>query len=327
MRILAVRTLCLLACTAGVFLTGCASHAIVTSTAFWPFQQLEIRTPSAGTVTGYYSRSEATPRRLVVILQTPPCDSGTQAAVIFNTSGVLWEQFKNDSAFFQFERPGVRRDAADSPAAAMHECEPAVRGSLTPEVWQRTTEEAVTALRAAEKFTNLESVYIGIGNGTLPAARLAADDRRAAALILVSGTGLNRRFNRLIAALRGEGRSMQDVNNEINGNSSASARDDGLSDALARVPQLPVLIIHGAADRKVPIESSLALFSQLAAKGHPVSMLMPNHVGNDLGLSEREFECFETVMRSLSERTRDLAARSAMPMANLEEIRCGESGS
>lgn len=318
-----MRTCHLLACAASVLLNACASQAVVTSSAsFWPFKQLQIQT-AAGAVIGYYTRPEVPPRRLVVILQAPPCDDGSQGAVAFNTSGVLWEQFKSDSAFFQFERPGIRRAAADSSRAPAGDCSASLRDGFTRAAWKRTAGEAVAALRASEKLAGVESVYIGIADGAPVAAELAADDRRAAALVLVSGGGLNHRYERLIAALRGEGRTVQDVNDDINDHTSRASFEERLTDSIARAPHLPVLILHGALDRRIPVESALALFTELATEGRPVSMLMPGQVGRDLGLSERKLDCFEAVMRALGERMRELEAQAGTPSAKLEEIHCG----
>lgn len=330
---------CLLVCVFGVLLAGCASQPIVRSAvSYWPFQRLEIQTSAAGIVAGYFSRPEVTaPQRLIVVLQAAPCVDKAAGAEAFNTSGILWEQFRSDSAFFQFERPGVRAEtkATSTPSeVAPDYCKLVTHGQVTPELWTRTTRQAVAALRAGEGLSGLATMYIGVGEGALPAARLAAEDRHAAALVLVSGTGLNHRLDRLIAALRADERSLQSVNARVNevlvkdsaqesrGHAESRSAFGSLSEPLQRVPGLPVLIVHGESDHEVPLESSLALFSELAVAGRPLSMLLFANLGRDFGLSERRYECFETAMRALGERARSLEHASPPRTANLETLAC-----
>ena len=251
-------------CVIGAIGCGCASHAVIVSSAsLWPFQRLEIRTTQAGVVTAYISRPEDELRRLVVVLQSPLCQPDVPSAneTAISTAGVLWERFAKDSAFVQFERPIGRRAASEEPAVQRVDCKAGSSDEDLSRAWARTVNEVVGVLRKQESLQGLPTLYLGFDRGALPAADLAVKDRHATALAFVS------------ARIPEE----------------ASMRTG-----------VPVVIVQGLRDEAGLVESANSLYSRLSQQGQPVSMLTFSELGHDLGLSDDKPECFEKVMDALA---------------------------
>jgi len=279
---------CLIVVVASTLLSGCATHGVVVGEAsLWPFQKLAVRTSTVGVVTGYFSRPQTEPRHLVVVLQTPLCQSpdgpGAKQATI-STGGVLWEQFAKDSAFLQFERPVMRRAASADSVVERADCEPQFQASLSSREWQRTAGEVIGAVRKREGLAAVPTIYLGVGAGTAPAINLADKDRRTAALVLIGG---------------------------------------GASVEPAMRARTPVVILQGALDEAVPVAAANALYSRLGERSHPASLLMFRQLGGDLGLSSDQPECFEMAMQTLAARTLAIADEPR-PLGDRQELDCPE---
>lgn len=337
----------LTACAVAVWLQGCASPPVTVADAgMWPFKELRVRTTAEEPINVYLSRGLRESRRLAIVLQAPPCEqeSAASEAAPVSTAGVFWEQFKFDAAFLQFERPG------GSPAGAERrtECTQGSRRGLTVDRWSRAASEAVDAIRAHEGLDDAPSIYVGAGEGALPAALLAAADHRASALILMSASGFSQHLEWLIGALHANAEYLQATNQRTSALAGRSAnlisqaraipaidlqagRSDlywrsvlerRLSSVVATRPDLPVMIVHGIQDEHAPVEAALALFSELDRQGRPLAMLAVRHASRDLGLSGAHPDCFEAVVRAVAAQLDRWSHREARLSSELVAMDC-----
>ena len=282
---------------------GCAGRPVILEqSSFWPFNSVRLQTAAVGPLTAYFHDAPQ-PTRAVVILQSQPC-TGTTAGASFGTGGILWDELKQDSLLLQLEQPGLLRNRAGPPAA---DCRPELRGRIDARTWGRAIKEALAAVQQQRKL-DLPTVYIGIGNGALPAAQLAAADSRAMRLVIVNGVGLHPEFERLLATLHTQADASPPV-------TSISKRVDG--NAMAQVGKVATLFVHGSANRESPVESALLSFSQLASGGANTAMVLIEGQGADFGLGSDRPECFENVMRLIAASTRD-ASPAALTRINCE---------
>ena len=174
-------------CVAGTLLLlgACsADHFTVRPAPLWPFKQYAVSASNGPEMTAFYSRPDAEPRRLVVVVQSPPCAAvpdQPHAMQTISTSGVLWKQLSPDSAYIQFDRVGPQADAEQ-------DCESAPQ---TTESWRQQAASTITAIRKAEGLRSPATLYFGLGEGAYVASLLAARDRHAAGLVLINGSGMS----------------------------------------------------------------------------------------------------------------------------------------
>lgn len=309
-----------------VVLGACSSARVsVTTAPLWPFQQLEIDPVGGRPLVAYYTRPEAAPRALAVVIQNPVCEPvrepGT-AAVGVSTSGVLWKQLSQEFMFVQFEPVGVRM--SDPPATSAR-CAGPVDG-VRGDAWATDIGRMVAALRRHERLDATPTVYLGIGAGAAPAALLAARDRNASALVLLNAAQLHAGFDELMRAFRAASVRSAPVTPTI-GLAAAVAPSaqprTRLLDAFDHATlRRPVLIVHGGADALAPAEGSLLLFSELLAQGRPARMLVLHGLGHDLGLSSERPECFDASIRQIVSRLRSFTADPAAATGQFEQSDC-----
>src|SRR5688500_7240088 len=159
---------------------GCANQpAVLATEPLWPFEQLEIRT-SIGRVYGYVSRPQVSAERFVVVVKQPPCPytSASSDRQRIGTSGIVWQQFKHDSLFFQFERPGRSVSNPMTPITCGH-----ATGNQVAD-HRRAVVDAVEAVRRSSVLDGVPTTYIAVGNHVV-AAEIAARDPRAESLVLI----------------------------------------------------------------------------------------------------------------------------------------------
>lgn len=254
---------------------GCSTRPVVVATKpLWPFEQLEIRT-SVGSVHGYLSRPEASTERLVVTLQRSPCageSSAGQAREVVGTSGLLWRQFREDSVFFQFEKPGTGSQAQIA-------CERA--SGNDDEDLLRAVVDSVRALRRQEQLDDVPTSYLGIGAGAAVALQAAARDKRAEFVALVSAI--------------------------LDANTAAAI---GELEKTSRSRRLPVVILHAAEDSRTSLPRARQLLARLTSAGLSASMLILAGADFDLGLVSQRTDCLEIAAEALSERVRSKQAAS-----------------
>jgi len=168
-----------------MLLGACSSnHFTVRPAPLWPFKQYAVRAGDGPEITAFYSRPDAEPRRLVVVVQSPPCEVHGQplATQTISTAGVLWKQLSPDSAYIQFDRVGATHGEAGN------DCEP---GTLTEESWRYQAASAIDAIRKAEGMRSYPTLYLGLGEGAYVASLLATKDRYAQGLVLINGSGMD----------------------------------------------------------------------------------------------------------------------------------------
>lgn len=261
------RASCPLACLL-VVLTGCASQpAVIGSKPLWPFEEIEFRT-AVGMVTGYASRPEGAVERLIVVLQTSPCPTGAHDIdQQVGTSGVVWKQFKDDSVFLQFERPG----GGDAHSVIVT-CERADRHEYA---WQDAVADSVTALRRHEDLDDVPTLYLGIGRGAATAIMAASRDARANSVVVLSG---------------------------ILDASFVPAIDRAHGTRSSRSPS--VFILHAANDRRTPIAQVEEALTHLRAKHWQAALLIFEGTDFDFGLSSSATDCLDLVAQTLGEHVR-----------------------
>ncbi|HMN45107.1 MAG TPA: hypothetical protein PKE27_11060 [Povalibacter sp.] len=259
-------------------LTGCASQpAVLGSKPLWPFEEIAFRT-SVGTVTGYVSRPEGPAERLIVVLQTSPCPADQQdAGQHLATGGLVWKQFKDDSFFLQFERPG----GGDAHSVIVA-CD---RADRHRPAWQDAVADSVTALRRHERL-DVPTFYVGIGRGATTALTLAARDTRASSVALLSGM-LDAGFAPAIEA----------------------------ADVRSHLP--PVLILHAADDRRTPLTQAEQTLARLGAKQWPAALLIFEGTDSDFGLQSSTADCFDLVAQTLGERVRKEHKAGDLPISRI----------
>lgn len=252
-------------------LAACSSTRVSVQPApVWPFQQLRISFARDGALTAYYSRPESAPARLFVVVQDPPC-YGAAPAPRVSTSGVLWKQLHADFAFVQFESVGVR--SSDTPQVDAP-CSGSAANSPSPDQWSRDIARSVAAIKRHEGLRELPTIYLGIGEGAMPAANAAARDPSTSLLVLLNG---------------------------LHPDIPKSAK------------RIPILIVHASADARAPVEEARLLFSRLAAGRNHVAMLILQGLDHDLGLTTGRPECFDASMQQIVARMR-LMMRAELPL-------------
>jgi hypothetical protein len=297
-------------------LTGCTSAPILERSPYWPFERIRLQSRAVGALTVYTQRPDQA-ARAVVIVQSPPCGSALRPAVnrTLSTAGILWDELKPDSVLLQLEPPGAGRD---DDSVAPQDCWPELRTAVSTERWSRALHEALIAI---EGESRLSTVYIGIGQGAQPAVELAAQDRRAAALLIVNGIGLNPHFESLLTDLQGTG-AAQDLRA---GTLTPSASADRAatrplptpSPLPSARPGVPTLLVQSTVDQSPSLESGALLLSQWAAAGGNISMIVAEGLGTDFGLDSGRIECFENMMRLIAQRARQMG-----PPAPLMRVYC-----
>lgn len=293
-------------------LAGCAGGPrVLEQSSYWPFDRVRLQTAAVGPLT-VYSHRAAQASRTMVILQSPPCvkEPVTPADPALSTGGLFWDDVKADSLLLQLERPGGFRDGMQAPAP---DCTPELREKLPVQRWEQAVTE-VLSFMTRQREPRLPTVYLGIGQGALPAARLAARDERATLLVIVNGTGLNPGFEALLAGLRTDARThVQDL---LDG-SAVSLRVAPTTATPQTFPIMPVrstlttLLVQSTANQESRLESSLLLLARLEAAGARASMLVIEGQGTDFGLSTGEPDCFENVMRLIAQRARSPGSSGA----------------
>lgn len=260
----------LLPCAA--VLAGCASQPeVLRSHPLWPFEQLEIRT-SVGTVHSYVSRPQSPAKRIVIALQASPCRRETHEAEqhVIGTSGLIWEQFKEDSLFVQFERPGGGQEPNSIVVAcARHGRDDALD---TAHVAVR---EAISAVRQHERLKHVPAAYVGIGRGAHVALTTAARDKNATVVALVSAI-VDSELQQMVAGMQWR--------------------------SGAHVPS--IVIVHAQNDTRTSLAKASALHDALRARNAASSLLIVEQTSFDFGLSAHEPECFDVLARILGQRLR-----------------------
>ena len=250
---------------AAMSLAGCASRpAIVDSTPLWPFEQLTIRT-SVGAVQGYLYKPRDAAVRLVVALQSSPCPTTDDQAdtPLLGASGVVWDQFKYDSLFFQFERPGGTNDAH----SVVVMCERADRSSD----WHEALVDSLQAVRKREQLEGVPTTYLGIGKGAALALRTALNDPESSSVVLMS------------AALN-----------------VSETEEVSRSLAQTKAKRRPsILFLHGAEDASTPLEQIESMAARLSAAHVPTRMIVFNDVGADFGLTTTRSGCLDLAAMSV----------------------------
>jgi dienelactone hydrolase len=240
-------------------LSGCASRpTIVDSASLWPFEELTIRT-SVGAVRGYLYKPQDAAVRLVVALQTSPCPTNDDHndAPLLGATGVVWDQFKYDSLFFQFERPGGLSDGR----SVVVMCERADRAGD----WHEALVDSLQAVRKREHLEGVPTTYLGIGKGAALALRTALNDPESSSVVLMS------------AALN-------------------AVETEEVSRALAdsKAKELPsILFVHGAEDASTPLEQIESIAARLSAAHVPTRMIVFDEVGADFGLTATQSDCLD----------------------------------
>jgi dienelactone hydrolase len=318
-----------------VLLGACSSARVsVTTAPSWPFQQIEIGVTGERPLVAYYTRPEATPRALAVVIQNPACvperEPGLTAAGV-STSGVLWKQLSQEFVFVQLESVGVRQS---DPPATPRDCSE-IAGGVRTAAWAADISRVVEALRRHEHLEAMPTVYLGIGAGATPAALLAARDRNTSALVLLNAAQLHAGFDEMMRAFRAaSSRSALDRGGDrlesaptvtslaAVAPSSRPPRERLLDAFEHSMRQRPVLIVHGGSDAQAPAEGSLLLFSELLAQGRPARMLVLHGLGHDLGLGSERPECFDASIRLIVSRLRTIAADPIAAAGQFEQSDC-----
>ncbi len=250
---------------AALGLAGCASRpSIVDTASLWPFEQLTIRT-SVGAVQGYLYKPQDAAVRLVVALQTSPCPSHDDrgGAALPGASGAVWDQFKYDSLFFQFERPG---GASDTDAVVVT-CERADRSSD----WHEALVDSLHAVRKREHLEGVPTTYVGIGKGAALALRTALNDPESSSVVLMS------------AAL-----------------TASETEELSRSVTRSKAKQPPsILFLHGAEDASTPLVEIESIAARLSAAHVPTRMIIFDEVGADFGLTTTQSDCFDLAAMSV----------------------------
>jgi hypothetical protein len=267
---------------------------------YWPFEKIRLQSAAVGELTAYAHRPAAAVRA-VVIVQSPPCSAAPLPAAdpVLSTGGVLWDELKRDSVVLQLEHPGKR--PTDEPIAA--DCRPALRTGVSPHAWSLAIRDA---FKVAAGDLRLPTVYIGIGQGAWPAAHLAASDPRASALLIVNGTGLNPRFESLLAEVRRTDRSpAQDLFTGVPTTTNIPVGERlRRTTPAAPLLKVPTLLIQSTASNDSQLESALVLLSK-HTNADPkvsasVSLVVAEGLGTDFGLESGKIDCFENMMRLIA---------------------------
>lgn len=254
---------------AAIGLGGCAHRAVVEdSAALWPFEQLTIRT-SVGAVRGYLYKPQDAAVRFIVALQNSPCPTSEERADIplLNTNGVVWDQFKYDSMFFQFERPGGMSD--EHSVVVM--CERADRSGD----WHEALVDSLKAVRKREHLEGVPTTYLGVGRGAALALATALSDPESKSIVLMSAA-LTASETEQVAKLASKTRGGRPT----------------------------ILFLHGAEDEGTPVEQIESVANRLSAAHVPTKMIVFDDVGADFGLTETQSDCFDFAAMSVSQYVR-----------------------
>jgi dienelactone hydrolase len=255
---------------AAIAISGCASRPVVVDSApLWPFEELTIRT-SVGAVNGYLYKPQDAAVRFIVALQTSPCPTSDEHndTPILSTNGVVWEQFKHDSLFFQFERPGgvIGMDSV------VVMCERADRSGD----WHEAIVDSLKAVRKRERLEGVPTTYVGIGKGAALALSTALSDPESKSIVLMSATfGAN--------------------------------ESEEVSRALAKSKSQrrpSILFLHGADDTSTPVDQVERVAARLSAARVPTKMIVFDEVGADFGLNSTQSDCFDLAARSVGQYVR-----------------------
>jgi dienelactone hydrolase len=256
--------LALCASVAAIGLGGCASSPVVTESAqVWPFEQLTIKT-SVGAVRGYlYKPQDAV--RFIVALQSSPCPSGEERSNV--PTLIVWDQFKYDSTFFQFERPGGMSD--EHSVVVM--CERADRSGD----WNEALVDTLKAVRKREHLEGVPTTYLGVGRGAAVALSTALNDPESKSIVLMSASLTTTETDEVakLAAKKGGGRPS-------------------------------ILFLHGAEDASSPIEQIETVANRLSAAHVPTKLIVFDEVGADFGLTQEQSDCFDLAALSVNEYVR-----------------------
>jgi predicted esterase len=255
---------------AAIALSGCTSRPVVVdSTALWPFEQLTIRT-SVGAVNGYLYKPEDAAVRFIVALQTSPCPTSDEHhdAPVLSTNGVVWEQFKYDSLFFQFERPGGTSD--DDSVVVM--CDRADRSGD----WHEAIVDSLKAVRKRERLEGVPTTYLGIGKGAALALNTALSDPESKSIVLMSAA--------------------------LSANETAEVARTLAKSKSRRRPS--ILFLHGADDTSTTVAQIELVAATLSAARVPTKMIVFDEVGADFGLTSTHSDCFDAAAMSLGQYVR-----------------------
>jgi predicted esterase len=250
-------------------LGGCGSRPVVTDSAsLWPFEQLTIRT-SVGAVRSYLYKPQDTAVRFIVALQSSPCPTSEERddMPLLNTNGVVWDQFKYDSMFFQFERPGGMSD--EHSVVVM--CERADRSGD----WHEALVDSLKAVRKREHLEGVPTTYLGVGRGAALALSTALRDPESKSIVLMS------------AAL-----------------SASETEDVAKLAAKTRGARPSILFLHGADYAGTPVEQIENVANRLSAAHVPTKMIVFDDVGADFGLTGMQSDCFDLAALSVSQYVR-----------------------
>ena len=259
-----------MACFAAIGMAGCASRPVVVdSTPLGPFEELRIRT-SVGAVNGYLYKPHDAAVRFIVALQTSPCPTGDDRSdqPILSTNDIVWEQFKYDSLFFQFERPGGMSDAH----SVVVMCERADRSGD----WHEALIDSLKAVRKREHLEGVPTTYLGIGKGAALALNTALKDPESKSIVLMSAA---------IGA------------NETEEVSRTLARSESH-------PRPSILFLHGSDDTGTPVDQIERVAARLSAAHVPTKMIVFDEVGADFGLASTQSDCFDLAAMSVGQYVR-----------------------
>jgi dienelactone hydrolase len=257
-------------CLAAFGIIGCASRPIVIDAQSGePFEQLRIKT-SVGGVNGYLYKPQDTAVRFIVALQSSPCPTSEERndAPLLSTTDIVWEQFKYDSLFFQFERPGGMSDSH----SVVVTCERADRRGD----WQEAVVDSLKAVRKRENLEGVPTTYLGIGRGAALALNTALSDPESKSIVLMSAT-----FG-----------------------AQETAEVSRLLAKSSSQPRPSILFLHGADDTGTPVEQIERVAATLTAAHVPTKMIVFDEVGADFGLASTQSDCFDAAAISLGQYVR-----------------------
>jgi dienelactone hydrolase len=245
---------------------GCASRPVVTESApLWPFEQLTVKT-SVGAVRGYLYKPQDVAVRFIVALQSSPCPSSEERSNV--PTLIVWDQFKYDSTFFQFERPG---NGMSDEHSVVVTCERADRSGD----WHAALVDTLKAVRKREHLEGVPTTYLGVGRGAAIALSTALNDPESKSIVLMSA-------------------SLTTTETDEVAKLAAKARNGRPS----------ILFLHGAEDESSPVEQIETVANRLAAAHVPTKLIVFDEVGADFGITQTQSECIDLAALSVSQYVR-----------------------